>query len=414
MKSLIILILILALTHSTPLIPCTVFFATDGIVVLGGNNEDWSDPNTMFWFIPSNSGKYGWLKFGFGSGYPQGGMNDQGLFWDATACAYLDMPYSEANKERHDGSLMQKVMEECSSINEALIIFQNYYCDDQYRAQYLVGDKTGVSIIVEGDSIITMSDNYQVMTNFYHSHPELGGYPCWRYESAVSMLNSNNEISEHLFGSILSATHQEGHYPTQYSNIYDLKEGIIYLFYYHNFEEIITINLQEELNKGIREYSLPNLFSRIQIVSPKDGQVVHPSSVNFVWKGKSSSTYDLFYSTDSSFSDFESIRVTFSYLSNQNYILMGAFILGMLLILGPIRNNWNSLLLVTTVFAVFFIFNSCTEEITATDGSDIEEFSTTLTNLERNTTYYWKVLANSIATKEFSSESLVHHFITED
>jgi len=141
---------------------------------------------------------------------------------------------------------------------------------------------------------------------------------------------------------------------------------------------------------------------------------VHPSSVNFVWKGKSSSTYDLLYSTDSSFSDFESIRVTFSYLSNQNYILMGAFILGMLLILGPIRNNWNSLLLVTTVFAVFFIFNSCTEEITATDGSDIGEFSTTLTNLERNTTYYWKVLANSIATKEFSSESLVHHFITED
>jgi len=108
MKSLIILILILALTHSTPLIPCTVFFATDGIVVLGGNNEDWSDPNTMFWFIPSNSGKYGWLKFGFGSGYPQGGMNDQGLFWDATACSYLEMPYSETYKEKYDGKPIKK------------------------------------------------------------------------------------------------------------------------------------------------------------------------------------------------------------------------------------------------------------------------------------------------------------------
>jgi len=414
MKSLIILILILLLTHFTSLIPCTVFFATDGVVVLGGNNEDWSDPNTMFWFIPSSSGKYGWVKFGFAGGYPQGGMNDQGLFWDATACGYLEMPFSETNKEKHDGSLMQRVMEECSSINEALIIFQNYYCDDQYRAQYLVGDKTGVSIIVEGDSIIRMSDSYQVMTNFYQSHPELGGFPCWRYETAVSMLSGGNEISANLFGSVLSVTHQEGRYPTQYSNIYDLKECIIYLFYYHNFEEFITINLQEELNKGAREYVLPNLFSSIQIVSPEDNQAVNPSSVKFVWKGKGSSTYDLCYSTDSSFSDCESFPVTFSNSSNQNYILIGSFVLGILLILVPIRKRGDSLLLTAAVLVVLILFNTCTGKITAPDESNIEEISTTITNLKSNTTYYWKVIAHPTATKEFSSESLVHRFITAD
>ena len=396
------------------LLPCTVFFATDGVVVLGGNNEDWSDTNTKFWLIPSNSGKYGWLKFGFGGGYPQGGLNDQGLFWDATACSYLEMPYSEVNKEKYDGSLMQKVMGECSSIDEALIIFQNYYCNDQYRAQYLIGDRTGLSIIVEGDSIITMSNNYQVMTNFYHSHPELGGYPCWRYETALSMLKKSGEIYESLFGAILSATHQEGSYPTQYSNIYDLKAGIIYLFYYHNFEEFITINLQEELNKGTQEYSLPNLFSKIQIVSPKDGQVVNPSSVNFVWKGKSSSTYDLCYSTDSSFSNYESIPVTYSTSPIDYDIILGSFVLGILLILVPIRIKRNSFLLIATALVVLFLFNNCTEEITAPDESGIEEISTTIINLERNTTYYWKVMANPEASNNFSSESLVHHFITED
>lgn len=159
-KSLVLLISILLLASNNSSIPCTVFFATDGIIVLCGNNEDWSDPNTRFWFIPSEEGKNGWIKFGFASGYPQGGMNDQGLFWDATACSYLEMPYSEANKEKFNGSLMQKVMEECSTVEEARLVFQIYYCDDQYRAQYLIGDRFGNSIIVEGGSIIFNSSNF--------------------------------------------------------------------------------------------------------------------------------------------------------------------------------------------------------------------------------------------------------------
>jgi hypothetical protein len=76
-------------------------------------------------------------------------MNDCGLFWDATGCAYLEMPYSEAHKQKYDGPLMQKVIEECASVQEALDIFNNYYCNDQYRGQYLLGDSSGASIIFE-------------------------------------------------------------------------------------------------------------------------------------------------------------------------------------------------------------------------------------------------------------------------
>ncbi|MEJ2544866.1 MAG: hypothetical protein P8Y99_12440, partial [Calditrichaceae bacterium] len=237
---------------------CTVFYASDGITILGGNNEDWSDPDTKFWIIPSTDGKYGWIKFGFASGFPQGGMNEHGLFWDATGCTYLEMPYSEAHKKKYSGPLMKKVMEECATVQEACTIFDNFYCDDQYKAQYLIGDATGVSVIVEGDSIILKNGPFQVATNFYQSHPELGGYPCWRYDTAISMLENSDNISPNLFGSILSATHQEGSYPTQYSNIYDLIGNIIYLFHFHNFEEFIKINLIDELKEGNRSFELPD------------------------------------------------------------------------------------------------------------------------------------------------------------
>ncbi len=410
-KSLVLLILIFLLANNNLSTPCTVFFATDGIIVFGGNNEDWSDPNTKFWFIPSVEGKYGWIKFGFASGYPQGGMNDQGLFWDATACSYLEMPYSEANKEKFNGSLMQKVMEECSTVEEARSVFQNYYCDDQYRAQYLMGDKFGNSIIVEGDSIISNSSNYQVMTNFYHSHPELGGYPCWRYETANELLTNNDGISEYLFGYILAATHQEGKYPTQYSQIYNLKDNIIYLFYFHNFDELIKIHLDQELSRGARSYNLPALFSKIQILAPEDEQVINSSSVTFSWRGKKSSDYELLYSTDSSFTTYNTALIaTPDFPASINVLLSSSF-LGILLITGfAMRDRGEKLLLIASIIMLVFI--SCSEQIVTPEESDIVDFSTTVSNLESNKTYYWKIVASPQSSKDFTSESLIRSFTT--
>jgi len=193
---------------------CTIFYVVQDNKIFAGSNEDWKDPHSKIWFYPAEHNKHGWIKFGWGSGFPQGGINDQGLFWDASSCAYLAMPVSEADKEKYTGALMQKVIEECADIEEALEVFANYYCEDQYKAQYLVGDSSGNSVIVEGDHFIPIEGNYQILTNFYHSRPDLGGYPCWRYETADNMLGGTYNLTPYFVGSVLDATHQEGKYPT--------------------------------------------------------------------------------------------------------------------------------------------------------------------------------------------------------
>jgi len=268
----ILFVLLSVLFTSIQVHSCTIFYVAKDNKIFAGNNEDWEDPYSKMWFYPPENNKHGWIKFGWGSGFPQGGMNDQGLFWDASSGAYLAMPISEANKEKYTGALMQKVIEECANIEEALEVFANYYCEDQYKAQYLVGDSLGNSIIVEGDNFIPMEGNYQVLTNFYHSNPDLGGYPCWRHETAINMLSNNYDLTSYFMGSVLAATHQVGKYPTQYSNIYDLKNNQIYLFHYHNYEEFIKIDLIEELNKGYRSFDIPCLFSRVKLLSPADGE----------------------------------------------------------------------------------------------------------------------------------------------
>jgi tetratricopeptide (TPR) repeat protein len=44
------------------------------------------------------------------------------------------------------------------------------------------------------------------------------------------------------------------------SNICNLKNGIVYLYNFHNFEDVVTINLKEELKKGKRIHEISSLF----------------------------------------------------------------------------------------------------------------------------------------------------------
>jgi hypothetical protein len=102
-----------------------------------------------------------------------------------------------------------------------------------------------------------------VQTNFYHSITPEGSETCGRYKIARRMLEeSKGEVDVSLCRRILAATHQEGGSATQYSNIYDLKARVMHLFHFHNFENVVTLDLRKELAKGARKLEIPALFPR--------------------------------------------------------------------------------------------------------------------------------------------------------
>ena len=49
---------------------------------------------------------------------------------------------------------------------------------------------------------------------------------------------------------------------TLYSNIYDLKNGLVYLYYLHDFDNEVIFDLSEELKKGRHYFELPSLFGK--------------------------------------------------------------------------------------------------------------------------------------------------------
>jgi choloylglycine hydrolase len=243
---------------------CTVFNYTIGEKTLVGRNMDWYTQENFIKFSPPEEGKFGRVYFGWNTppSWYQGGMNSQGVMF-----AYLYAPYLRVLDSLlkpvyngNYGNLMKKCMEECSSINDVLDIFDQYNLQFLENCHVMVVDRNGDSVIIGGDDITVKEGAFQVVTNFRPSHPLLGGYPCWRYNIAVDMIESMDDFSVEYFTEILNGTHQEGNYPTQWSIVYDLLNFDIHLYHYHDYENVITFNLLNEIEIGDHVYSIPALF----------------------------------------------------------------------------------------------------------------------------------------------------------
>ena len=96
----------------------------------------------------------------------------------------------------------------------------------------------------------------------------------------------------------LELSHKEGLTPTLFSNVYDLKNGEIYIYNFHYYGEYVRINLAEELLKGDQYIDLPGLFSGIHLKSPSPGQELNGEDLFFEWSGEASE-YEIRYSPES-------------------------------------------------------------------------------------------------------------------
>jgi len=387
---------------------CTVFYICKDGKVMGGSNEDWKDPNTMMWFYPATEENHAWVKFGFKSGFPQAGMNDSGIFWDATSNPWQGMPYAEEHKELYAGALMQKVMEECNDIPEVIDIFDNFYCQDQYRGQYLIGGSEEKSLIVDGDYYHHNEGSYQVLTNFHQSNPELGGYPCWRYTEAVDMLDNCSGLTEYFIGSVLSATHQDGKYPTQYSLIFDPVERQIYLFYFHNFEEYLLLDLDDISSSDSSSYAIPPLFSRFKMISPAHGEVIHADSVMLEWFGLPGSTYHITLAddTDRVLLD-KSLANRLKNSKGGKLLYLAAFMLPVVLMLR--RRKVKSFILILVCFVLFL---SCKKEDEVIPVDPRVMFTEIIRELSPSTEYTWKLTMEASGDSPFQTESVEFKFST--
>jgi len=238
---------------------CTGIYYAEGGVVLAGNNEDFWRPDTRMWTVPGEGGKNGRIYFGFADMFPQGGVNEKGLFFDGFATFQLAVK-GQAGKDVYQGNLIDKAMADCGSVAEVISLFENYDLSFLSTAMLMFGDKHGDSVVIEGEHMIRRQGNHQVVTNFYQSRIKPENYNCPRFAVANQMIDANPQVDVDVMRRALAATHIERDSPTQYSNIYDLSNGKIYLYHFHNYENVVVLDVKEELGKGKRVVEIASMF----------------------------------------------------------------------------------------------------------------------------------------------------------
>jgi len=247
------------LLMSVPVAACTGLVVQDGERVLVGNNEDWFNPRTKIWFIQPVGERYGSIFFGFDNFWPQGGMNQKGLFFDGFALKPKAVEEPEA-KPRFKGNLIKEIMATCATVEETLALLDRYSLSFMNHFQLLIADATGDAAIVEANAVIRKQGVYQVVTNFRQSETDRAAISCPRYLTARDMLKKCRDDKIDCIRKVLDATHQEEKSLTLYSNIYDLKARRVHVYHFHNFQDEVVIDLEAALTGKPEVIDLPTLF----------------------------------------------------------------------------------------------------------------------------------------------------------
>ena len=268
------LILAYASSNITMATACTIFTFSKGDTVLFGNNEDYYNRSDIVYFVPSDGESYGAVYLGqrYTDRYnPQGGMNEMGLAFDANALPEASLnDHPELPQPRTWLAVM--MMEECATVEEAMEMARSYSWGASMAYQLHLADATGDAVVIGpgADGEITFTriggEGYLVSTNFNLADPGDGPETCWRYMEASEMLDeleaTDTPALEDVSG-VLEAVAQKGSATnTIYSNVFDTKNQVAYVYYFHQFDEVVTIDLHEELRKGFRHEVIGQLFTQ--------------------------------------------------------------------------------------------------------------------------------------------------------
>jgi choloylglycine hydrolase len=259
-----ILALFLILVPAADGFACTSVMAAKNDMVLAGHNEDWSNSRHWVNFIPAGAGRFGCFFTSWESDWTIGGVNDQGLFLGDNSVSKTGW-HADPAKLNFPGNPRLHILQTCATVADVRKFFETYNVLLLNELHFPFADRTGAAMVVEYAQgkvrFVTEKTWYQISTNFLRTDYPGIEVPCKRFQTAQQMFDSAGELSVPLIRSILSATHQEGNYPTVYSGIYDLKAGLIYVYRNHNFKKEMIFNLDDELKKGAHTVKLSKLFS---------------------------------------------------------------------------------------------------------------------------------------------------------
>jgi hypothetical protein len=224
---------------------CTIAVLTDGRQTLFCNNEDWSDPDARIWFVPAD-GRPGAAFVGFGNGWAQGGLNTEGLAFDWVAGFRASWP-RDGQRQSIPGRAAEQMLRTCATLDQAIAFYETYYEPGFAYARILVAERSGASAVIgarDGRLRVERLDRSRAFG--------YGG-------EIVTRMLDGAPVSVETAARLLQAARQQGRFATQYSNVFDLRNGDILIYRFRDSDRPIRLRLADELARPAHVYELAAL-----------------------------------------------------------------------------------------------------------------------------------------------------------
>lgn len=251
-------------------IACSGYKITIGNRTFFGSNHDAWFTTPQIWFENASSGKYGaaftGARFDGENGYaPQSGMNEMGLVFERLV-AYHPAQENFTNRKTisNPTKYLKDILHTCKSVEEVKEFISKY--DHSYFIEdvFIYVDKSGKYLIVEPYTLTIGHEQTYVIANFCPSiTPEQNANKLDRYRNGVAFLKNGIDTTLAFCTALSDTMHVcrkkigDG---TLISSIWDLNNGTVNLFFYHDYKTNVQFNLSEELKKGDHIIAIETIF----------------------------------------------------------------------------------------------------------------------------------------------------------
>ena len=252
---------------------CSMYKITvDGKTVVGCNHDTWfSTPK--IWFENAKkpnefgAGFTGARQVGGNRTAPQSGMNEKGLVFSRLVAYYPKQknPFTDRLTIGNEVDYLTDILHKCATVEEVKKYIEQYDHSVFFDDIFIYIDSTGKYLIVEPYTLIEGNDSNYVLSNFCPSITDNEqARQQIRYRNGEDFLKKHQVNSSLPFCSALSDTmhvcRSRNGDGTLLTSIWDTKEGIVNLYFYHDFDTTVRFNLSEELAKGDHSLDVASLF----------------------------------------------------------------------------------------------------------------------------------------------------------
>ncbi len=270
---LIPLILLLFALFVNKVNACSMYKITkDGKTVVGCNHDTWLyTPKIWFEQVkkPNEFGACftGARQVGVNRTAPQSGMNEAGLAFSRLQAYYPEQKnrFSNSLKIANEVDYLTSILHQCATVKAVKKYIEAFDHSEFINDVFIYIDSSGNYLIVEPYTFIEGNDSNYVLSNFCPSITNTAqSRRLVRYRNGVDFLKAKKVESTLAYFTALSDTmhvcrNRNGD-GTLLTSIWDTKNKLVNLYFYHTYDSSVQFNLAKELAKGDHILEVPTLF----------------------------------------------------------------------------------------------------------------------------------------------------------